>query len=403
VTDVRIVLVTPSAGYEQRIRAVFDSRPRGEIVRLGVENGGSSLTPSDLTDQLSGTSPDVVAIGPDLEVDDALKLARQLEQQRPEISVLLVSEPSAELWRDALRAGVTDVVAPAAIDADVRESFQRALELASRRRVNLLGDEVATASRGRIITVLSPKGGSGKTTVASNLAVGLALAEPDRTALVDVDVQFGDVSSALRLTPEHTLGDAVRAPSGSDALTLKSYLTPHASSLWSLCAPDTPVEGEQIPSSDVQLVVQKLAEEFAYVVIDTSAGLTEHALAMVDISTDLVLVCAMDVSSVRSLRKEVDALDALGMTQQRRHLVVNRADAKVGLDLRDVEATIGQTVDVTLPSSRVVPLSMNQGTPVIESQPRTPVAKQLTSLVARFTGDATNDGGTRRRRRRDGR
>jgi pilus assembly protein CpaE len=150
-------------------------------------------------------------------------------------------------------------------------------------------------------------------------------------------------------------------------------------------------------------VVQKLAEEFAYVVIDTSAGLTEHALAMVDISTDLVLVCAMDVSSVRSLRKEVDALDALGMTQQRRHLVVNRADAKVGLDLRDVEATIGQTVDVTLPSSRVVPLSMNQGTPVVESQPRTPVAKQLTSLVARFTGDATNDSGSRRRRRRDGR
>jgi pilus assembly protein CpaE len=402
-TDVRIVLATPSVGYEQRVRAVFDASPRGELLRLDAESGATSLTPSDLTDHLAKLSPDVVAIGPDIEVDDALKLARQLEQERPEISVLLVSEPTPELWRDALRAGVTDVLAPTALDADVRETFQRALELASRRRTNLLGDGPDATDRGRIITVLSPKGGSGKTTVASNLAVGLAYTEPDRTAIVDADVQFGDVSSALRLTPEHSLADAVRAPSGSDALTLKSYLTPHASSLWSLCAPDTPVEGEQIPSSDVQRVVQKLAEEFAYVVIDTSAGLTEHALAMVDISTDLVLVCAMDVSSVRSLRKEVDALDALGMTQQRRHLVVNRADAKVGLDLRDVEATIGQTVDVTLPSSRVVPLSMNQGTPVVESQPRTPVAKQLTSLVARFTGDATNDSGSRRRRRRDGR
>lgn len=403
-TDLRILLATPSVGYEQRVRGAFDATLNGDLRRL--DSGARQLVPLDTMRALADLTPDVIAIGPDVALDDALALARELEQHRPEISVLIIGEPTPELWRDALRAGVTDVLAPKAIDAEVRTAFDRALQVAARRRNNLLGDGSDGPARGRIITVLSPKGGSGKTTVCSNLALGLAYAEPNRVALVDLDVQFGDVSSVLRLTPEHTLADAVRAPKASDALTLKSFLTPHASNLWSLCAPDTPAEGEQVLAEEARAVVEKLAEEFAYVVVDTCAGLTEHTLAMIDVSTDLVLVCAMDVSSVRSLRKEVDALDALGLTKQRRHLVVNRADAKVGLDIRDVEATVGQRVDVTVPSSRIVPLSMNQGTPVVESQPRSPVAKQFTALAGRFTGDVVGAGSgpsPRRQRRREAR
>jgi pilus assembly protein CpaE len=402
-TDLRILLATPSVGYEQRVRGAFDATLNGDLRRFDAAAG--PLEPSNVLAHLSGVTPDVVAIGPDVGLEAALALAHELERQRPEISVLLVSEPTPEIWRHALRAGVVDVLAPDAVDADVREVFDRAIDVSVRRRVNLLGDPSEQVARGRIITVLSPKGGSGKTTVCSNLALGLALREPDQVAVVDLDTQFGDISTALRLTPEHSLADAVRAPSESDALTLKSYLTPHASNLWSLCAPDSPAEGEQISAADASRVVEKLAEEFAYVVVDTCAGLTEHTLAMIDISTDLVLVCAMDVSSVRGLRKEIDALDALGSSHQRRHFVVNRADSRVGLDIRDVEATVGLEVDVAVSSSRAVPLSMNQGSPVVESQPRSPVAKQLLALTHRFTEDLHEAPDTlpQRRRRRGGR
>jgi pilus assembly protein CpaE len=401
VTDLRILLATPSAGYEQRVRAAFDATLNGDLRRWDAT---SAAEPEALVRQLNDVAPDVVAIGPDVELDRALDLARQLEQQRPEISVLLVREPTSELWRDALRAGVTDVLTPGAVDAEVREAFDRALDVAARRRNNLLGDPDDGSSKGRIITVLSPKGGSGKTTVCSNLAVGLALAEPDRVAIVDLDTQFGDVASALRLTPEHTLADAVQAPDYADSLTLKSFLSPHPSNLWALCGPDSPAEGERISAEQARAVVQELADEFDYVVVDTCAGLTEHTLSVIDVSTDLVLVCAMDVSSVRSLRKEVEALDQLGITAPKRHLVINRADSKVGLAIEDVEATIGLAVDVTVPSSRVVPLSMNQGTPVVESQPRSPVARQLTQLAQRFIEQPAEAGGSLlRRRRRDGR
>jgi pilus assembly protein CpaE len=394
-TDLRVLLATPHAGYEQRVRRAFGESLNGELRRWDVEP--SAVTPEGLLRQLADSAPDVVAIGPDVEIEEALALARQLEQDRPEISVLLVSEPSPELWQQALRAGIRDVLAPDAVDVDLRAAFDRAMELSARRRHNLVGDTGPSGPTGRIITVLSPKGGSGKTTVASNLAVGLAVAEPNQAAVVDLDLQFGDIATALGLTPQHTLVDAVRAPGPMDGMALKSFLTPHRTDLWAMCGPETPAEGEEVSADQAKQMVETLADEFRYVVVDTGAGLDEHTLSVLESSTDLVLVCALDVTSVRSLRKEIAALEQLGMTYQQRHLVINRADSKVGLDLRDVEATLGLPVDVSVSSSRSVPLSLNQGSPIIESEARAPVARQFSQLVARFVEQPAQQGQGRRR------
>lgn len=401
-TDLRILLATPHAGYEQRVRRAFGANLNGDLRRWNLNP--DEVTSDGLLHQLAQSAPDVVAIGPDVDLRDALALAHQLESERPEISVLLINEPSPELWERALRAGVRDILAPDAIDADIRETFDRALEVSARRRHNLVGDPDAGPS-GRIITVVSPKGGSGKTTTAANLAVGLAMAEPDQIVAVDLDLQFGDIATALRLTPEHTIVDVVRSSATVDGMMLdgmflKSFLTPHPSSLWALCGPESPAEGEEVEAGKSRQIVQTLANEFRHVVVDTGAGLSEHTLSALEVSTDLVLLCAMDVPSVRSLRKEIDALELLGMTGQRRHLVINRSDSKVGFDVGDVEAIIGMPVDIALPSSRAVPLSLNQGSPVVESDPRSAVARQMTELVARFAERPVGGPSGRRRRRK---
>jgi pilus assembly protein CpaE len=394
-TDPRIVLATPHAGYEQRVRQAFDSTMNGDLRRLDLTDAAQG--PNELVRGLDPTV-DVVAIGPGLDMEAALALARRVEMDRPEISVLLIAAPSAELWQDALRAGVRDVLAPDAVDVELRAAFDRALDVTARRRHNLVGDPPDDGSQGRIIAVLAPKGGSGKTTVASNLAVSLALGEPNRTVIVDLDLQFGDVATALGLAPEHTLIDAGGSASPIDVMALKTFLTPHVTDLWALCGSDEPARADDLKPDQAQAVVAALAEEFAYVVVDTCAGLTEHTLSVLEVATDFVFVCAMDVPSVRSLRKELEALDRLGMTGQRRHLVINRADSKVGLDIRDVEATIGLAVDVAIPSSRSVPLSLNQGSPLVEGEPRCAVARQLTGLAQRFVPEpAERSGGLLRR------
>jgi pilus assembly protein CpaE len=267
----------------------------------------------------------------------------------------------------------------------LRESFDRAMETAQRRRQAMGIESGHQGPHKRVITVVSPKGGSGKTTVATNLALGLAGLGAGKVAIVDLDLQFGDISTAMRLMPEHSIADAARAGSTLDAMGIKVLLTPHPSGLFALCGPDSPAAGEEVRADTATRAIDLLSEEFQYIVVDTSAGLDEATLAAIEMSTDLVLLCTFDVPSVRSLRKVVQALDQLGMIHQRRHFVLNRADSRVGLATEDVEATVGMAVDVAVSSSRAVPLSMNQGSPLLESDPRSTVARQMLELTQRFT------------------
>lgn len=399
-SDVRILLATAQPWFEQRVRSAFEGTLNGDLRSWNDAIAAPSVTAG--VDEVAGHTPQVVAIGPAEDLGMSLRLAATLDAQRPDITVVLVAATTPGLWEQALRAGVRDVVAPDAAPAELRAVFERALQTAQRRHTTPAPVPEEPGPSGRIITVLSPKGGSGKTTVATNLAVGLAGFAPEQVAIVDLDLQFGDVGNALRLLPEQTMADAA-GQRGLDGLTVKTYLTPHPTGVFALCAPDAPADGDEIAAEDAARIVSLLGEEFPYVVVDTASGVSPATLAAIEVSTDIILMCAMDVPSVRNLRKLVEALDALGMTTQRRHFVLNRADSRVGLAVEDVEATVGMSLNVSLPSSRAVPLSLNQGTPVVESDPRSPIARQLAGLAGLFVDQsATRKGSSGFRFRRKG-
>ncbi len=234
----------------------------------------------------------------------------------------------------------------------------------------------------KIITVISPKGGSGKTAVASNLAVALAQRCPGRVVAVDLDLQFGDLATALSLTPEYTLAQLSRTAQ-IDATTVKLFLTLHETGLFVLAAANDPAEADSITPAHISSILPLLAKTFDFVIVDTPAGLDERTLAAIERATDLLLVSSLDVTSIRSLKKAIDALDHLGIPAAR-HFVLNRADAKVGLDPSDAEKAIGMKIACAIPSTRAIPLSLNLGKPVVVSEPRSPVARQLQQLVQLF-------------------
>jgi pilus assembly protein CpaE len=234
----------------------------------------------------------------------------------------------------------------------------------------------------KVIVVISPKGGSGKTAVSSNLAVALAQRHPGRVVAVDLDVQFGDLATALSITPEHTLAQLSRTTT-IDATTVKLFLTPHYHGLYVLAGANDPVDADSISHKHISVVLPLLAQNFDYVIVDTPAGLDERTLAAIECATDLMLVSSLDVTSIRSLRKALDALDNIGVKADR-HLVLNRSDAKVGLNPSDAEEAIGLKISCSIPSSREIPLSLNLGTPVVISEPKSGVAKQLQQLSQFF-------------------
>jgi pilus assembly protein CpaE len=358
--------------------------------------------PARLFEQLvDGELPDVLLVGPHAPAPEVLTLAGRLDVQSPGIAVVLMAEPSPEMWQSAMRAGVRDLLGPNAEVEEIRAAIERAGHAAASRRRVLRPTAETERYAGRVITIASPKGGVGKTTVSTNLAIGLTAAAPQSTVLVDLDVQFGDVASALGLVPEYTLPDAVHGPASEDTIILKTFLTQHPSGLYAVCGSESPAAGDTVSGEDVTRLLASLAREFRYVIVDTAPGLSEQTLAALDRASDVVMLTSMDVPGVRGLRKELDVLRELAMIPAGRHVVMNFHDPKGGLTVRDVETTIGTGVDVVLPRSRAVPATTNQGVPILESgSRRDPMVKELKRLVSRFAATPLMKPGKYRARHR---
>ncbi|MGY1641768.1 CpaE family protein [Geodermatophilus sp. SYSU D00703] len=375
----RVVLA--GAGDDLRARVVL--AVDGDVQTLPP--GRLPADPARLFELLTdGELPDVLLVGPLATHDEVLTLAGRLDVQCPGISVVLVTEPAPDTWQAAMRAGIRDLLPPGADPAEIAAAVDRAGAAAADRRRVLRPLEETARFTGRVITVASPKGGVGKTTAATNLAVGLTAAAPQSTVLVDLDVQFGDVAYALGLAPEYTLPDAVHGPASEDTMVLKTFLTQHPSGLFAVCGSESPAAGDTVTGDDVSRLLQALSREFRYVVVDTAPGLSEQTLAAIDRATDVILLSSMDVPGVRGLRKEMAVLGELGMIPAGRHVVMNLADPKGGLSVRDVEVAIGCGVDVVVPRSPAVPASTNQGVPILASGRKDPAAKEFRRLVSRF-------------------
>lgn len=388
------LVLTSSAAGGQRLRVALDGLGATALVEP-LHGDGAVERLAAAVEAVTRHLPDLLVIGPGVDHVEAVAIAGRIEQRALGARVLLVVEPTPERWRQAANAGVRDLVDPTLDDAAIRTALAPHVAASRAARVRSGADEPV----GRLITVVSPKGGSGKTMVATSLAVALARGG-GTVALVDLDLQFGDVATGLGLVPEHTMLDVTKSTADLDATTVKVFLTPHDSGLFVLAAPTNPADGERIGVEGVADVLEILRRSFDLVVADTGAGVDEHALAAIERSSDLVAVCALDVASITSLAKELDILDRLGLDAARRHVVLNRVDRGVGLRPDDVERLLGRPVDVRIPANRSVAASANQGVAVVDLLPRSPAARAVRALATRLSGPEEGVRGRRRSRRR---
>jgi pilus assembly protein CpaE len=293
--------------------------------------------------------------------------------------VLLVATRSTELLEEAQAAGAADVLlAPLPV-----ETLVFALEKAAhagRRRA-----ESATA---RIVPVFSPKGGTGKSTVASNLAAAFAT-RGERTLLLDLDLQFGATAVMLGLEPRTTLVDALAAAGDLDADKLRAYVTPYAANLDVLPAPLRPEEAESVSEARVAELLAAAADAYDVVVVDTSPFFHGPALSTLDRADVLLLVCAPDVPTLKNVRLTLQTLELLGVPRDKIRLVLNRSSANVGLGAREIGAVLGCAIDFELPADHAVVVGVNTATPVVLRRPQAPFSLALLALRDRlFTAPA---------------
>lgn len=385
-----ILLLAVNSSLAKRIRAI-----PGHQIRSLDRDESESVTSSQVMSEFFGlgaeNAPEIVIIGDDIPVGEALSLAQTFDNSVPDVELMLIVEADTEIALRAMRVGVREIVPPTIDGDELKVLLHRVVSNASTRlapNLSLTGTRPVETSR--VTVIASPKGGVGKSTIAVNLAVVLAQDAPMGTVLVDLDIQFGDAASLLDLKPTHSIVDAF-GKSARDNLILKTFLTVHSAGFYVLCGSESPTASDKASAADVKQLLNQLSTQFRHVVVDTAAGLNEHTLAALEESDDVVFVSSMDVSSIRALRKEIDVLTELKLIPLSRHVVLNFVDRRSGLVVRDVEAVIGMPVNIVLPRSPDVLLAGNRGEPIILKKRGGPTAKAIRKLAIRLRQDNSNE------------
>lgn len=241
-----------------------------------------------------------------------------------------------------------------------------------------------TGPRPPVIAVVSPKGGSGKTTVAVNLAV--ALSERSPAIVADLDLYAGDVEYALGLRPEHRLDDLVRRVSANEPTDAAMMLAVHDSGVGALCAPDNPIVADQLPAHDTLAAIDRLIALERPVVMDTGSGIGPLVLGALDRASHVVLVSGTDVSPVQAARKMIAVMSRTAIPTDRVHIVVNRAAPRLGLTLADVEAVLGRRASLTVPDLTAMRVCSNSGVPITLSAPGSRVARSFVGFADAMLG-----------------
>lgn len=333
-------------------------------------------------EQFERDAPTVLAIGPSLAGPLALELAAFVTANGSTSVVLVTGVLDAQLMREAMRSGVSDVISASDTTDDITEVFSRALANTERTRAaSGNGNGHGTKRGGSVVTVFSTKGGVGKTVLATNIGVALSKNTGKRVVLLDLDLEFGDVGIMLGVKPAHTIYDCMQAFDRLDDTMLLGMLEEHSSGLHVLLAPVRPEEAESVSAARVSRIITLLRNLFDFVIIDTSPSFSEIALSALDKSDQVYVVTMMDVASIKNTRISMQKLKQLGYNHGRVRLVLNRADSKVLLEPHDVEQAIGEQISARIPSDRVVPRSVNKGVPVVLEAPKSEVARAMVGIA----------------------
>jgi pilus assembly protein CpaE len=343
---------------------------------------------------------DVLVAGPSLGTRSGLARLRVIREDQPATSLLLAfsRRPDADLT-DIVRTGAIDLVRLPVEGADLVDAVNRALALsqvkaqaaavaaatvAGQQSVGTDGMPAAApgSTLARTFTISSATGGCGKTFYATNLAYFLTRYTGKRACIVDLDLQFGEVSTALRMRPKFTIFDALqREDTDEDDLRehIEEYTVQHETGVHILAAPREPSEADRISPPDVTRIVEAVRKNFDYVVIDTPPQLNELVLAAFDLSDGLYVMATLDLPSVRNMSVFLSTLERLKVSADNVKLILNKAESDVGIDIDQVTRLFPQGFESVLPYAKEVSRSINLGMPVMAASPQAEISRLMTS------------------------
>lgn len=372
-----------------RVLVVDDDRPFRDSVRdlleleSWIELVGMAGDTEEAISSAVSLSPDVVLLDYFLPSGTGAQVAERLTALLPDTTLIMMSmEARPDVMRPSMLSGAKDFLVKPFGAAELYTALQR---VGTRRPVAEvdLGPATATAEGAEIVTVHSPKGGCGVTTIAVNLAVSKRLATGSRVALVDLSLAYGEVGLLMDLQGSANIHDLSQRASELDAALLADVLVTHPSGVKVLLAPSQPQQAEAVGGAQIRRILSEMANHFDYIFVDTSHELSEPVLVALDMARTILLVGTQDVAAVRDVKLFMDVVNLLGYPADKVQLVLNRTNGYTPLSPDAIQQRLGTPIKGTVPEE-LKPFSSasNRGVPVIIGNRRGAGTRELVRLAS---------------------
>jgi pilus assembly protein CpaE len=364
-----------------------------------IEVAGTAASGAEAIEQATKVQPDVILMDINMPDMDGIAATERLSAEVPSAAVVMMSvQGEADYLRRSMLAGAREfLVKPFSSDeltASIRQVYVR-----EKDKIGRAPSPSAPAPRppaestaaGKVVALFSPKGGAGRTTIAVNLAVA-AVGLGRRVVLVDGSFQFGDVALLLNLSPkDKSMFELVpELDAGGDPDNVDTFTVPHQSGLSVILAPPSPEMADVITPSGVKLVLDALRNRYDLVIVDCASWFNDVTLGILDAADTILTLLTLEITTIKDVRLFLEVAEKLGY-ESKIQLVLNRADATLGIRVADVEHSIGRRVDHTIAGDgRAVVYALNRGVPFVISNREAQVSQDVLRLAQAIAGDTGN-------------
>jgi len=397
-------MMTQDTGEKIRVLIVDDIPETRENLRKllyfesDIEIVGTAADGREAIEKAQSLQPHIVLMDINMPDMDGIAASQEIGRVAPMCQVIMMSVQSeADYLRRSMLAGATDFLTKPFTSEELSSSIRRVYKMGASRRATMPAamptaapgaqeDAGAPARRertgGKLLMVYSPKGGTGCSTIATNLAIALQQITSKKVVLVDGSLQFGDLDVLLNLQAQRSIAEAVAQVGEMDSMLLQALLSPHPSGIRVLTAPPSPEMAETIQTEDIKTLFEFLFQEFDYILLDTWSYLDDVVLAAMDLADRILVVMTPEIPSVKSTKQFFEIAEALQFPLDQIDLILNQTLPREGIRAEQIEKSIRHAVLNQLPfEPRGMRLAVNQGVPLIMADPKHPLSEKFLELA----------------------
>lgn len=382
---IRVIVVDDIDETRKNIKALLSFEKKIDVI-------GEAKDGKEAIFMAKESRPDIVLMDINMPVMDGIKATHEITASCPETVVIIMSvQGEQEYLKKAMGAGARQYLVKPFTSEELISVVVETHSLESKRKQSISKPDAEEEIKAKVITVFSTKGGVGKTTIASNLAVSLARTTKKNVAVVDLDLQFGDVAIMLNVSVKNTISDIVKDFNLLDSETIDDYLSSHFSGVKVLPAPIKPEYAEFVTAEHIQKIIKMLKQKYHYIIVDTPASFNEVILTVLDVSDKILMVSTLDLPTIKNIKSGLEIMKSLHYSQNKVSIILNKASENYGIKFKDFEETLKYPIWVNIPEdSTTVITSANKGFPFVMTRTETKVARAIIDISRKIASNQQN-------------